>query len=62
MKDLELFFARYAEGYMASDVEAVSAMYGAPMFALRERRLHHARPTASLGAWKWTLRKSAYTS
>ena len=41
MKDLELFFARYAERYMASDVDAVSAMYEAPMFALLDGRAIH---------------------
>ena len=41
MQDLELFFARYAERYMASDVDAVSAMYEAPMLALREGRVIH---------------------
>jgi len=41
MLDLEPFFARYAERYMASDVDAVSAMYEAPMLALREGRVIH---------------------
>ena len=41
MRDLEPFFARYAERYMASDVDAVSAMYEAPMLALREGRVIH---------------------
>jgi hypothetical protein len=41
MKDLDLFFARYAERYMASDVDAVSAMYEAPMFALRDGHVIH---------------------
>ena len=41
MKDLEVFFARYAERYMTMDVDAVSAMYEAPMFALRDGRAIH---------------------
>jgi len=41
MSDLELFFARYAERYMAADVDAVSAMYEAPLLALREGRAIH---------------------
>jgi hypothetical protein len=41
MRDLEPFFARYAERYMASDVDAVSAMHEAPMLALREGRVIH---------------------
>lgn len=41
MSDLAPFFARYAERYMASDVDAVSAMYEAPMLALREGRVIH---------------------
>jgi hypothetical protein len=41
MKDLDAFFARYAERYMASDVDAVNAMYEAPLLALREGRAIH---------------------
>ncbi|TML01669.1 MAG: hypothetical protein E6G40_02405 [Actinobacteria bacterium] len=41
MSDLDPFFRYYAERYMASDVDAVSAMYEAPMFALREGRAIH---------------------
>ena len=41
MSDLAPFFARYAERYMASDVDAVTAMYEAPMLALREGRVIH---------------------
>lgn len=41
MSDLDPFFAHYAERYMASDVDAVSAMYEAPMLALREGRAIH---------------------
>lgn len=41
MSDFEAFFAHYAERYMASDVDAVSAMYDAPMLALREGRAIH---------------------
>ena len=41
LSDLDPFFAHYAERYMASDVDAVSAMYEAPMLALREGRAIH---------------------
>jgi hypothetical protein len=41
MNDLDSFFAHYAERYMASDSDAVSAMYEAPMLALREGRAIH---------------------
>jgi hypothetical protein len=47
MSDLDGFFAHYAERYMASDVDAISAMYEAPMLALREgRAIHLADKTA----------------
>ncbi len=35
------FFAEYAERYMASDVDAVSALYEAPLLAVREGRAIH---------------------
>jgi hypothetical protein len=41
MSDLDSFFEHYAGRYMASDVDAVSAMYEAPMFALREGTVFH---------------------
>lgn len=41
MSELDLFFAHYAERYMASDVDAISTMYEAPMLALREGRAIH---------------------
>ena len=41
MDDIGRFFARYAERYMASDVDAVGAMYDAPMVAVREGRAMH---------------------
>ena len=40
-RDLDSFFGHYAERYMASDVDAVSAMYASPMLALREGRAIH---------------------
>jgi len=47
MSDLDAFFAYYAERYMASDVDGVSAMYEAPMLALRDGRpIHLADRTA----------------
>ena len=41
MSDLDSFFAHYAERYMASDVDAISATYEAPMLAVREGRGIH---------------------
>lgn len=38
MEDVTDFFARYAELYMASDVDAISAMYEDPFFAVRDGR------------------------
>lgn len=41
MNDLEIFFARYAERYMASDVDAISAVYEAPLLAVRDGTAIH---------------------
>lgn len=41
MSDFESFFARYSDRYMASDVDAVAAMYEAPALAVREGRVIH---------------------
>jgi len=41
VNDFESFFSRYAERYMASDVDAVAAMYEAPLLAVREGRVIH---------------------
>src|SRR5918995_228657 len=38
---IERFFETYAERYMASDVDAVAAMYEAPFLAVRENRPIH---------------------
>jgi hypothetical protein len=35
------FFTRYAERYMASDVDVISALYEAPLLAVREGRAIH---------------------
>jgi ketosteroid isomerase-like protein len=48
--DLDPFFAQYAERYMASDVDAISAMYEAPMLALREGRAIHLADRAAVRA------------
>lgn len=48
MDDLDLFFERYAERYMASDADAVGAMYDAPMLAIREGRAIHLPDRAAL--------------
>ncbi|HEX2068657.1 MAG TPA: nuclear transport factor 2 family protein [Actinomycetota bacterium] len=39
--NLAMFFAHYAERYMASDVDAVSALYEAPLLAVREGSAIH---------------------
>lgn len=39
--EFEDFFETYAERYMASDVEAISAMYEAPFLAVREGKAIH---------------------
>ena len=41
MNDLESFFERYAERYMASDAQAIAAVYEAPLLAVREGRAIH---------------------
>lgn len=41
MSELDTFFAHYSERYMASDADAVSAMYEAPLLAVREGRAIH---------------------
>lgn len=46
--DLDAFFGRYSERYMAADVDAVSAMYRTPMFAVREGRVIHLGDDAKL--------------
>lgn len=39
--ELEPFFAHYAERYTASDADAISAVYEAPLLALREGTVIH---------------------
>lgn len=46
--DLDHFFAHYSDRYMASDVDAVSAMYEAPMLAVREGRAIHLSDTEAV--------------
>ncbi len=41
MNDFDSFFTHYAERYMASDVDAISALYEAPLLAVREGRAIH---------------------
>jgi hypothetical protein len=41
VSDVHDFFAHYAERYMASDVDAISAVYEAPLLAVREGRAIH---------------------
>lgn len=47
-RDLDTFFTRYAERYMASDVDAISAVYEAPLLALREGRAIHLADRAAV--------------
>ena len=48
MSELDSFFARYAERYMASDVDAISALYEAPLLALREGKAIHLADRAAV--------------
>ena len=48
--ELEPFFAHYAERYMASDADAVSAVYEAPLLALREGTVIHLADRAAVRA------------
>lgn len=41
MEDVTDFFARYAEHYMESDVDAISALYEAPFLAVRDGSAIH---------------------
>lgn len=48
MTELDSFFAYYSERYMAADVDAVSAMYEAPMLAVRDGRPIHLADRAAV--------------
>jgi SnoaL-like domain len=39
--EFDSFFSHYAERYMVSDVDAISAVYEAPLLAVREGRAIH---------------------
>ena len=41
MSEFDAFFSHYAEQYMASDVGGISAVYEAPLLAVREGRAIH---------------------
>jgi hypothetical protein len=41
VSELDDFFARYSERYMASDVDAISALYEAPLLAVRDGHAIH---------------------
>lgn len=41
MSEFNTFFSAYAEKYMASDVDSISALYEAPLTAVREGRVIH---------------------
>jgi hypothetical protein len=48
VNELDDFFARYSERYMASDVDAISALYEAPLLAVREGRAIHLADRAAV--------------
>lgn len=48
MSELDTFFARYSERYMASDVDAISALYEAPLLALRDGKAIHLADRAAV--------------
>lgn len=48
MSELDSFFSHYAERYMASDVDAISAVYEAPLLAVREGRAMHLADRAAV--------------
>ena len=48
MSELDSFFALYAERYMASDVDAISAVYEAPLLAVRDGRAIHLADRAAV--------------
>lgn len=48
MSDLDAFFARYAERYMASDVDSISEVYEAPLLALRDGQTIHLADRAAV--------------
>jgi hypothetical protein len=41
VSELDSFFAHYSDRYMASDVDAISALYEAPLLAVRDGRAIH---------------------
>jgi ketosteroid isomerase-like protein len=48
VSELDSFFALYAERYMASDVDAISAVYEAPLLAVRDGRAIHLADRAAV--------------
>ena len=48
MSEFDSFFAHYAERYMASDVDAISDLYEAPLLAVREGRAIHLSDRAAV--------------
>lgn len=48
MTEFDAFFARYAERYMASDVDAISGLCEAPFLAVREGRAIHLSDRAAV--------------
>jgi uncharacterized NTF2-like protein DUF6841 len=48
VSELDTFFAPYSKRYMASDVEAISALYEAPLLAVREGHAIHLADRAAV--------------
>lgn len=48
MSEFDSFFSTYAQRYMASDVAAISAVYEAPLLAVREGRAIHLSDRAAV--------------
>jgi hypothetical protein len=48
VSEFDSFFSHYAERYMASDVDAISAAYEAPLLAVREGRAIHLSDRAAV--------------
>ena len=48
LSDMTAFFTQYAERYMASDLDAISTLYEAPLLAVREGRPIHISDRAAV--------------
>jgi hypothetical protein len=48
VSELDNFFPRYSERYMASDVDAISAVHEAPLLAVRDGHAIHLADRAAV--------------